>query len=594
MYTPKLFGVTASSRGAMRPKELHALVAALGGFLAFSLPLLVHDTKHLWMPPSLPTPSPDPVTSPYAADGHDPDSPKSRFWRALSVGDKAEAEAVVAEDSATDLINSKHWHGATPLFEAARSGSLELVQWLVDSGAAVDEPNDWGDTAVNEAATMGHFEIVWLLAERGASLTRHLDQHHGGSILLSALRHKSLDTLKRLHANGVPLNTVHFGANTALHEAARQGEQSICEWLVEHGADLDAANDAGDTPMCEAATMANWGPFWYLLGKGASIGEAGSRQQAQLVMATVRHGNLDALRRLQQMGANIERIPTTFSTPLVEAVRLGDAAIAEWLLHQGANVSGESSQGETPLALAAYHGHFELMWRFHEAGAQLNTTDSHGSTPLMSAVFHGKLDVAKRLLDAGMMVNVGNERGDTPLTVAASKGNVPLARLLVQRGATLEPRGRRRDTPLHRAARFRRLEMAQYLLEELQGQVDATNRREDTPLFEAIRAENVQMVEELLRHGAALEHRNHRGMTPWLEAADRGSLPLLELLRQRGANTNARNHDDDGPFELARYKHNSEGIERWLSGEVGLKKPDWDHEEDHGEHHDEHDSAHYG
>ena len=54
--------------------------------------------------------------------------------------------------------------GATPLFIAAQNGHLEIVQFLVESGANKDQgtTND-GATPVFIAAQNGHLEIVRVL-----------------------------------------------------------------------------------------------------------------------------------------------------------------------------------------------------------------------------------------------------------------------------------------------------------------------------------------------------------------------------------------------------------------------------------------------
>ena len=51
----------------------------------------------------------------------------------------------------------------------------------------------------------------------------------------------------------------------------------------------------------------------------------------------------------------------------------------------------------------------------------------------------------------------------------------------------MEPRGSRGDTPLIRAARFKRIDAARYLIEELKSELEVANRPGFTPLHEAVR-----------------------------------------------------------------------------------------------------------
>lgn len=95
----------------------------------------------------------------------------TNFRMAVSTGNLEQVKALV-EEHGTQMINTEHWHGNTPVFEAARSGQLKILEWLVESGASVDDANEWGDTPINEAASMGHFDVVWFLADRGANISR--------------------------------------------------------------------------------------------------------------------------------------------------------------------------------------------------------------------------------------------------------------------------------------------------------------------------------------------------------------------------------------------------------------------------------------
>ena len=160
---------------SMKSEERLLALAVPIGFVAFTLPLLYSDTKHLWRPvPDEPPPPP-----PYVHHDLDDDTPNGKFRQAVTSGDLTAAKDLIGEHG-VKLVNENHWHGNTPLFEAARAGHRDVVEWLVEQGAEVDHANEWGDAPVNEAATMGHFDIVWYLAEHGANLQRTQDSMHTG------------------------------------------------------------------------------------------------------------------------------------------------------------------------------------------------------------------------------------------------------------------------------------------------------------------------------------------------------------------------------------------------------------------------------
>jgi uncharacterized protein len=53
---------------------------------------------------------------------------------------------------------------------ASRAGHIKVVQWLLDEGAAINENDDFGLTALALACSLGHPSVVTLLLKRGARL----------------------------------------------------------------------------------------------------------------------------------------------------------------------------------------------------------------------------------------------------------------------------------------------------------------------------------------------------------------------------------------------------------------------------------------
>ena len=60
--------------------------------------------------------------------------------------------------------------GWAVLNSACHSGSMELVQWLVEHGANVNAKNIKGETVLHSAAYSGNMELVQWLIERGANV----------------------------------------------------------------------------------------------------------------------------------------------------------------------------------------------------------------------------------------------------------------------------------------------------------------------------------------------------------------------------------------------------------------------------------------
>lgn len=95
-------------------------------------------------------------------------------------GDILSAEALLAAGIDPDLPDDL---GRKPLHEAAFSGHLDMVQFLLDNGAILDAPiHPFGHTALYLAVQQGRHQIASHLIRRGASV--HIYDAWTGSGLL--------------------------------------------------------------------------------------------------------------------------------------------------------------------------------------------------------------------------------------------------------------------------------------------------------------------------------------------------------------------------------------------------------------------------
>ena len=116
--------------------------------------------------------------------------------------------------------------GGTPFFLAARDGDLDLMRVLVEHGADPLLPNDSHTTPLMAAAGVG--------VEPGSSPATVEELYEAVDFVL---------------AMGGEVTTVNDNGDTALHGAARRGNNALVELLVDRGAQLDATNKRKWTPL---------------------------------------------------------------------------------------------------------------------------------------------------------------------------------------------------------------------------------------------------------------------------------------------------------------------------------------------------------
>ena len=116
--------------------------------------------------------------------------------------------------------------GTTPLMRAARSGDAAVMRALLEKGADPKLATKEGNTALMFAAGIGY-----------------RDKNTRGT------EAEALEGVKVALGTGLDLNQTNARGETALHGAASRGADSIVQFLVDHGAKLDAKTKQGFTPL---------------------------------------------------------------------------------------------------------------------------------------------------------------------------------------------------------------------------------------------------------------------------------------------------------------------------------------------------------
>jgi ankyrin repeat protein len=223
-----------------------------------------------------------------------------------------------------------------------------------------------------------------------------------------------VDTLLRAGAEADAMN--HEGT-TPLHEAAYNGHADVIRMLLDAGANADGTPPLGAeialaSKSLTAALRLNCGALFGCGGAGAAA-------------AAERDDGGGAGKGGGARGERGARGAAGGSTPLHWAVRraavAGSVEAVGLLLAAGACVDAADGTGETPLHKAAHNGDAEVCERLLEAGASLEARNRTGGTPLRSAAAAGQVVTCMVLLSAGA------DMGDGASGVGGSVGSSAIA-----------------------------------------------------------------------------------------------------------------------------------------------------------------------
>ncbi|WP_242342155.1 ankyrin repeat domain-containing protein [Anaeromyxobacter terrae] len=211
-------------------------------------------------------------------------------------GSPAVARLLIAHGASVDAQTAT---GRTALMMAVASERSEFVELLLDAGADANAADGRGETALVMAAARGLEQVVGLLLRRGASVNagRH---PNGDTALMRALRlapslRDVLDEARRVgYFPRRAWDEVReaFGRPAVTRGAVFDRYVRIVRVLLHHGADLEAVNVNGATPLTLAATMGHARLVRLLLAHGADVNatDRAMGDSTALIIA-VRNGN---------------------------------------------------------------------------------------------------------------------------------------------------------------------------------------------------------------------------------------------------------------------------------------------------------------
>ncbi|ETN87035.1 ankyrin repeat protein [Necator americanus] len=142
------------------------------------------------------------------------------------------------------------------------------------------------------------------------------------------------------------------------------------------------------------------------------------------------NGNLEAVRYLLSIGANVHAKDLFAYNPLLCAVKAKSRKCVEEIRQAGGIIDIPQFKLGVDLCLAAAHGDIEQLQCWAAAGSELIETDYDKRTALHVAVSHYQVDTVRYLLEQGMDPHVVDEFGTTPLSVAKEKNFQEIIELL--------------------------------------------------------------------------------------------------------------------------------------------------------------------
>ena len=371
----------------------------------------------------------------------------ARFIPMVLLNDLKGAEECFAQG--VDL-NAEDDRGLVALHYAAAYHHLEMIRWLLAHGADVNRRNKRSMTPLHFALGGGDMhretdpektlEAVKLLVEAKAKVNERDD--YGATPIYLAVG--DLNILKYLAEHGGYLESGNaYGGQTPLHWAiSKNVPLKNIEFLVEHGAKLDAMDDGGYTALHRAVLGKKADVVKYLAEHDANLNLVMEKDwKTALDLAEENHLSEIAgyLKSRGAVSGKSVKTPHRLSKHLLSAVIAGDRKRAMECISLGGDINEEDEGGLRPLHHAVLSQDLKMIGFLLELGADVNLPSrSLKAPPLHYAVTgndRGNLQIVKYLVEHGADVNLRDKEGKTALDLAEEKDLHEIAGYLKDHGA---------------------------------------------------------------------------------------------------------------------------------------------------------------
>jgi ankyrin repeat protein len=397
---------------------------------------------------------------------------------AAGKGNQEIVEYLIAKGSDTNLEDS---HGALPISAAANSGvsnplvyeaffkagtdpkkkyanganlllmaipfdkNLTLTDYFLTKGMSLKDVDKDGSTAFDYAARTGNLTLLKSILEKGVKPTDN-------ALLFAAQGSRrdvnTLETYKYLIEDlKLKANATNNEGQNALHFLVTKAKQTeIINYFLSKGADINKADNDGNTPLMIAASgRENNGTLEQLLPLVKNVNAQNKKGESALTKA-IQSGTPENATFLLEKGADIKVLDkdgNNLGFYLVDSYRpqpgMGRgtetanapkdpfAAKIKLLQDKGLNLATPQKDGNTLYHFAIAKNDLTLLKKIADLNIDINSKNKDGLTPLHKAAMISKDDsILKYLLSIGAKKDITTEFDESAYALA--KENESLTR----------------------------------------------------------------------------------------------------------------------------------------------------------------------
>ncbi|XP_065064721.1 uncharacterized protein LOC135690951 [Rhopilema esculentum] len=185
---------------------------------------------------------------------------------------------------------------------------------------------------------------------------------------------------------------------------------------------------------------------------------------------------------------------------------------------------------------AAYKNKIDKLIRLlNKRQNGIDKKDNVGRTALHYGCLAGSVQVVQLILDRNGKI-IADNVGQSPVFMAIGNGHLEIVKIFYGIKFDFNKADNNGTTPLHLAIFKKNVTIVEFLVKQVNVNVDASDMQLTTPLHQAIRSDIPMVVLLLVEKGAKTEIRDKIGKTPLMMACVKGQEQCVEILLKNKAN----------------------------------------------------------
>ncbi len=428
---------------------------------------------------------------------------------------------------------------------------FDLCSFNTSSGQTVIPDTTSVGYQLIKAVEKGDLACYNALMSENPKMESVIEPTRNETLLHIAARYNQPEMVKLLINKGLNVNAVNQAGNTPLHLAVFSGSYALIESLFKHGADYQLRNQRGRTALEYVSYGKNPEIYNLFLAKDKDILNYKSAEGAGLLHWAATAGDTAGFAYLLAKGLDAKTEDNNGANVVHWAYSNGDIIMLRYLKNMGLDYNLVSSKGFSPVTVAMMQKNLKTIEILLEVGLTVNQKfPPENSTLFIEACNLDAIEIADYLAEKGADINAVDANGFSALCWSVNNNRPLITKFLLEKGANVNIMTNDGRTPLLIALNHDSLNVIKQLAEHGADfkSVDSSGL---SAIHSAVIQGNMQLTGYLISKEAPAGLKDQFGLTPLHYAAVYGRSAIAKALIQCGVDVNPTDNLKFNPLYYA-------------------------------------------